>query len=131
MIFAHHTHSQIVAPALYEGIPGFLDEIKEGMSELAVYSSLYMALVSTLAFTGFRPVWTLATLVSHGVYASMMLHSGVVGVAVFHRLGAIGHLRDSDKLLVSTVLSTFRPYVLPIRSTNLVNFTSVIDMLTN
>ena len=91
-----------VAPALYEGIPQFLDSIKEGLSELAVYSSLYMGLVTTVAFTEYRPNDWDANVVVNGVYASMYMHSTVVFMVVFHRVGAIGHLRDSDKLLVST-----------------------------
>ena len=91
-----------VAPAFYEGVPEFLESVKEGLSELAVYSSLYMALVSTAGFTGFKPTLNWYYMHINGVYCSMMLHTAVVVLAVFHRIGAIGHLRDSDKLLVRT-----------------------------
>ena len=36
-----------VAPALYEGIPEFLDKTMDAMGEIAVYASLYMGLVAT------------------------------------------------------------------------------------
>ena len=88
-----------MAPALYEGVPEFLDSIQSGLSELAVYSSLYMALVSTMGFTESRPADHLVVFIMNGVYASMFLHSSVVLMVVFHRVGAISHLRDSDKLL--------------------------------
>ena len=41
-----------IAPALYEGIPEFLDKTMDAMGELAVYSSLYMGLVATAGMSG-------------------------------------------------------------------------------
>ena len=97
-----------VAPALYEGIPQFLDLVKEGLAELAVYSSLYMALVSGLGFSDVRGSEYGQTRlhILNGMYCSMFLHSSVVFLAIFHRVGAMGHLRDSDKLLVTINPST-------------------------
>ena len=42
-----------VAPALYEGIPEFLDKTMDAMGELAVYASLYMGLIATAGMSGF------------------------------------------------------------------------------
>ena len=86
------------------------------MSELAVYSSLYMGLVSGLAFSDARPMDTgiSGTLILHGMYSSVFLHSGVVFLAIFHRIGSIGHLRDSDKLLY-----LWRARYLPLLATSL------------
>ena len=36
-----------VAPALYEGIPEFLEQTKDAMSQLAVYASLFLGLIAT------------------------------------------------------------------------------------
>ena len=91
-----------VAPALCMGIPEFLDRVEEGLGELAVYSSLYMGLISTAGFSNFNPSTTFSEYTwyyHNGVFASMFLHTSVVLITVFHRLGALGQLRDSDKLL--------------------------------
>ena len=47
----------IVAPALYEGIPEFLDMTLATMGDIAVYASLYMGLVVTAGMSGFFPSW--------------------------------------------------------------------------
>ena len=91
-----------VAPALYEGIPEFLDKTMDAMGELAVYASLYMGLIATAGMSGFYPAITVIADVNvyyNGVFASMFCHSGVVMMAVTYRLAAVGHMRDSDKLL--------------------------------
>ena len=46
-----------VAPALYEGIPEFLDMTLATMGDIAVYASLYMGLVVTAGMSGFFPSW--------------------------------------------------------------------------
>ena len=91
-----------VAPALYEGIPEFLDRVTDGLGELAVYSSLYMGLVSVAGFTDYIPAATYPEPVQYfynGVFGSMFMHTGVVAIAIYYRLAAMGQLRDSDKLL--------------------------------
>ena len=57
-----------------------------------------MGLVATAGYTGIIPVGSI-NMYYNGVFASMMLHSGVVLSAVLYRLAAVSHLRDSDKLL--------------------------------
>ena len=88
-----------VAPALYEGIPEFLDKTMDVMGELAVYASLYMGLIATIGVSGYFPSPTFLDGFYNGVYGSMFCHSAVVLMAVTYRLAAVGHLRDSDKLL--------------------------------
>ena len=90
-----------VAPALYEGIPEFLDKTLEALGEIAVYSSLYMALVATAGMSGYTPQLSILeqNIYYNGVFSSMMCHSGAVLMTVIYRLAAAGHLRDSDKLL--------------------------------
>ena len=91
-----------VAPALYEGIPEFLNKVVDSLGELAVYSSLYMGLISVAGFTGFYPAARVVHAVTafyNGVFASMFCHSAVVMLATGFRVAAIGQLRDSDKLL--------------------------------
>ena len=90
-----------VAPALYEGIPDFLNQLTDGLGDLATYSSLYMGLVSAAGFTGMLPTnqRQYGNTFFNGVYASMWMHSAVVFIAVYYRLAAMGHMRESDKLL--------------------------------
>ena len=90
-----------VAPALYEGIPGFLDKTMDVQAELAVYASLYMGLVAVAGYTGHIPGLTEigVTMYYNGVFSSMFCFSGVVLIAILYRLAAVGHLRESDKLL--------------------------------
>ena len=45
----------LVAPALYEGIPEFLEKTQAAMGDIAVYASLYMGLVVTAGMSGFTP----------------------------------------------------------------------------
>ena len=45
----------LVAPALYEGIPEFLEKTQGSMGDIAVYASLYMGLVVTAGMSGFVP----------------------------------------------------------------------------
>ena len=50
-----HFELALVAPALYEGIPEFLEKTQAAMSDIAVYASLYMGLVVTAGMSGFTP----------------------------------------------------------------------------
>ena len=91
-----------VAPALYEGISEFLDKTMDAQGELAVYSALYLSLVGSAGMSGFFPNIAEAADVKsyyNGVFASMFCFAGVVLVAVVYRFAAVGHMRDSDKLL--------------------------------
>ena len=90
-----------VAPVLYDGIPEFLDKTMDALAELAVYASLYMGLVTAAGMSGFFPrlLRNNVNAYYNGVFASMFCNSAVVLIAVIYRLAAVGHLRDSDKLL--------------------------------
>lgn len=88
-----------IAPALYDGIPEFLDKTMDALAELAVYASLYMGLVAVAGMSGYFPLSESVNAYYNGVFASMFGNTAVVMIAVIFRLAAVGHLRDSDKLL--------------------------------
>ena len=91
----------MIAPALYEGIPEFLDKTMDAMGEVAVYASLYMGLFAVAGLSGFYPRISRASYQFYylGVFGSMFCNTGVVFMAVIYPVAAVGHFRDSDKLV--------------------------------
>ena len=60
-----------IAPALYDGIPEFLDQTMDSLGELAVYASLYMGFLATAGLSGYYPVHKSINFFYNGVFASM------------------------------------------------------------
>ena len=61
-----------VAPALYEGIPEFLDKIMDALADLATYSALYLGVIGAAVFSNFFPNYKVSEVVN-GMVASTTL----------------------------------------------------------
>ena len=94
---------------LYEGIPEFEEKVLDGMSELATYSSLFLGSVAGVCLGGYWPVSHNApagqfadscSIFNQSLYCSMAFHTIVVLITVLFRITTVGHMRDSDILIM-------------------------------
>ena len=90
-----------VAPALYEGIPEFLNQMLDVLGQIAVYSSLIVGIIASAGMSGFYPKTEPGAMGGYysGVFSGMCANTMVVAIEMFYRYAAVGHMRDSDKLL--------------------------------